>query len=219
MRTSYTGEKLAVDVNVLLSHFNLVYIKQPDSVLAPWLTATGSLDLVATTILGELEDILPISVNDWLEEDLKMKAISLIMFLAHIDEAQKIGVFYERALQWKTPEFMLSVVSDCMAASVRGRSGAGTPYFFLQKFKKSKGDKSDPEAQMLAAMLIAQHHNNNDKPLYGAYVMGRNWYFAKLYGKNYAISKAYDMTNRDILHQIVFILRKVKEIILTELVP
>jgi hypothetical protein len=48
-----------------------------------------------------------------------------------------------------------------------------SPYFFLQEFKKKRGENRndkpfDPEAQMLKAMLIAQNLNNDGKIIYGA---------------------------------------------------
>ena len=89
-----------------------------------------------------------------------------------------------------------------------------SPYFFLQEFKKKRGEKKDPEAQMLTAMLIAQHLNNDGKIIYGGYLIGHNWHFALLDGKQYVTSRQYDATEKHDLLQIVFILRKLKELIL-----
>jgi hypothetical protein len=88
------------------------------------------------------------------------------------------------------------------------------PYFFLQEFKKAKGEKRDPEAQMLSAMLIAQEKNNDGKPIYGAYMIGTGFHFTTLIGKNYCVSDKYDAVFKGHLPQIVFILRKLKELIL-----
>ena len=71
---------------------------------------------------------------------------------------------------------------------------------------------------MLAAMLIAQHQNANNKPLYGAYVMGIHWCFAILDQKNYYVCKTLDMTDPPTLRRIVFILRQIKPIILEGLI-
>ncbi len=213
-----TVPKIPIDVNELLAKFSIQAVNIPNANLTDWLAANGILNEYDEHLLAKVAALLiNNNVNDWFEEDLKMKAISLIMFLADIDEVNKIGVFYERSLNWKTDTFSIAVVSDCMVASVRGRGGAGVPHFFLQEFKKSKGDKSDPEAQMLAAMIIAQHQNNNSKVIYGAYVMGRNWYFSVLESNEYRISEALDMTNAPTLRRIVFILRQVKQLILTTL--
>ncbi len=50
-----------------------------------------------------------------------------------------------------------------------------TPYFFLQKFKRSLGDDHDLEGQMLAAMILAQELNHDDRPIYGCWLQGKNW--------------------------------------------
>jgi hypothetical protein len=88
----------------------------------------------------------------------------------------------------------------------------------MQEFKKSKGDKQDPEGQMLAAMIAAQNLNNNQKPLYGAFVVGEFWYFTVLESVNYARSEALHLTNGKQLRQVIATLKKLKEIILTDLV-
>ena len=67
---------------------------------------------------------------------------------------------------------------------------------------------------MLAAMLIAQFKNNDNKPLYGAWLTGTIWEFAVLEGKTLHASITFDSTKPNDLLQIVFILRKLKELIL-----
>jgi hypothetical protein len=93
-----------------------------------------------------------------------------------------------------------------------------TPYFFLHEYKREKKYSGDPIGQMLAGMLIAQAKNNNDKPNYGCYVQGRFWFFSVLLGKEYVVSHSFDATNEAVATHIVLILRKLKHIILTELI-
>jgi hypothetical protein len=70
---------------------------------------------------------------------------------------------------------------------------------------------------MLGAMLIGQAKNNNDKPVYGCYVQGRFWFFTVLEGKNYVVSNAYNASEIDDAQKIIFVLRKLKKIILERL--
>lgn len=70
---------------------------------------------------------------------------------------------------------------------------------------------------MLAAMPLAQEYNADGNYLYGCYVVERNWFFSKLKGSNYCVSRQFDATRKDDLLQIVFILRKLKELILSTL--
>lgn len=67
---------------------------------------------------------------------------------------------------------------------------------------------------MLAAMLIAQHQNNDGKPIYGAWLTGSFWEFAILTDKTYHSSYAFDTVNQVDLKTIVFTLRKLKHLIL-----
>ena len=46
---------------------------------------------------------------------------------------------------------------------------------------------------------------------------GHNWHFATLKGKKYTISRQYDATAREDLMKIVYILRKLKELIIEPL--
>jgi hypothetical protein len=92
-----------------------------------------------------------------------------------------------------------------------------TPYFFLHEYKREKRYSGDPIGQMLGGMLIGQAKNNNGKPMYGCYVQGRFWFFSVLVGKQFVVSLSHDATDEVICEKIVLILRKLKNIILTEL--
>ena len=89
------------------------------------------------------------------------------------------------------------------------------PIFFLQEYKQSQRfGRTDPEGQMLAAMLLAQVANDDNKPIYGCYVIEKNWHFTTLLGTDYCRSRQYDSTQKGDLLQIVYVLRHLKEIIL-----
>ena len=62
-------------------------------------------------------------------------------------------------------------------------------------------------------MLLAQQKNADNTPLYGCYVIERNWFFTTLIGLDYCVSQQYNSTQKPDLLQIVFILRKLKELI------
>jgi hypothetical protein len=103
-----------------------------------------------------------------------------------------------------------------MVASYNEGGEPVCPYFFLQEFKqKQLWGKTDPQGQMLAAMLLAQDKNADGKHLYGCFVKENNWHFTSLLGLDYCVSRQYDSTQKHDLLQIVFILRKLKELILT----
>ena len=77
------------------------------------------------------------------------------------------------------------------------------PYFCLYENKRQSGQNLDPRGQALIAMLVAQRLNDNqnrnaDRPIFGSYIIGRNWYFMALIGNEYAISKDYSCVDDEI---------------------
>jgi hypothetical protein len=185
-----------------------------NEVLNSWLSSTFTLTVEENHILDKIYEEIAEDGDYWNEEELKIKAVGLLFFLADITVKNKIKVFYERPLSAKIKGYTISVITDCMVATPMIFNSPKMPYFFLQEFKKGKGEKKDPEAQMLSAMLIAQEINQDNLPIYGGFLVGSNWRYATLIGKDYAISRLYDASNKKDLLQIVFILRKLKDLIL-----
>jgi hypothetical protein len=213
------------DVNEVLETFNLQR-KKNCATLTEWLnTIPTPFSVAEEELLSQLPNELIEWQYAWNEEELKMYFVSPVLRMAHINEAHKIGLFFERSLSGKVDEKKISVVCDAMIATPTNAGRPKIPYFFLQvecernsenvgKFKRSKGDTHDPEGQMLAAMLLAQEMNKDEKPLYGCWLQGKNWNFTTLIGKEYCVSRQFDATQIPDLHQIVFILRKLKTLIL-----
>jgi hypothetical protein len=210
--------KIKAELDTLIEIFDLKFVKNPIT-FSDFIQDidVDKLEDIAEQILTKIETSLSLEIDGWFEEELKMKLLSPIFFLADLSELKKIGVFFERPISAEFEQGKISVITDCMVSSVYGFTTPETPYFFMQEFKKSKGDKQDPEGQMLAAMLAGQKQNNNGKVMYGSYVVGAFWYFTVLDGKNYTKSKAFQLTEPKELRQVILTLRKLKQIILTEL--
>jgi hypothetical protein len=210
--------KIKAEFNTLFEYFNLKWLKKDNLIFKNWLvTDSFALDKDSELILKHIEPYIEKEIEGWFEEELKMNLLSPIFILSQIKESEKIGLFFERPITAELEQGKISVVTDCMVSSIFGVTAPQTPYFFMQEFKKSKGDKQDPEGQMLAAMIAAQHLNNNGKVMYGSYVIGRDWFFAILDGKNYSRSESFRLTQPKELRQVILTLRKLKQIILTEL--
>ena len=212
--------RIESEFNHIVAHFKLDCQTNTFPLLANWLKqeANNNLDAIEEAILTKVESKLSLKISAWLEEDLKMKLLSLIFLIADLSEEQKIDVFYERPIFATINGIEVGGKVDCLVSSLTGFAIPNKPYFFMQEFKKSKGDKQDPEGQMLAGMIAGQIINSNQKPLYGAYVIGEFWYFAVLDGKQYARSEALHLTNTTQLRHIVSTLKKLKVIILTSLI-
>jgi hypothetical protein len=182
--------------------------------LKEWLTVQGILTSVEIGILEDVRFDLEKVGRYWNEEELKINFIAFVFYLAKINVADKIQVFFERPLSGNVENIHISVKVDAMIASPTAANRPKLPYFFLQEFKRSLGDDHDPEGQMLAAMILAQELNQDQKPIYGCWLQGKNWNFTTLIGRDYCVSKQYDATDIEDLYQIVFILRKLKDLIL-----
>lgn len=205
-------KNLDFDLAQIFETFQLVEAEKGQE-LENWTSASYELDVFEQQIVNDLHEEISVAGDHMNEEELKAKLVSLIFYVSKIQVQKKIMVFYERALSGIVENISLSVVCDCMVASPI----VGTPkhpYFFLQEFKKKKGEKKDPEAQMLVAMLIAQQKNQDNKTIYGGYLVGTSWKFTTLSQNEYCVSRIFEATNKNDLMQIVFILRKLKEIIL-----
>lgn len=177
---------------------------------------TGVIEPKHVDFLEENRRDLQLRGAYWNEEELKMNFLADIFKFARLREESKVDIFYERKLSWYYNGKPESVTCDCLLAKPFGVYAPDVPYFFLQEFKKQKQNE-DAEGQMLLAMLIAQHKNSNGKPIYGCYIQGKFWVFTTLHDINYCVSRAYDATQKADLYQIIFVLRQLKHIILTEL--
>jgi hypothetical protein len=87
------------------------------------------------------------------------------------------------------------------------------PFFCLNEYKRQTDPDGEPQGQALIAMLVAQklneNENRNDLPIYGSYIIGRNWYFMALVGKEYAISKDFSCVD-DEMFDIFRILKSLR---------
>lgn len=66
-------------------------------------------------------------------------------------------------------------------------------------------------------MLVAQHEDKSEKPLYGAFLQRKYGTFSVLHQKNYCVSRDYNATNPQELQIILSALVRWKEIIVNEL--
>lgn len=80
----------------------------------------------------------------------------------------------------------------------QGKQDPRQPFFFLHEYKREVEASGDPLGQLLIAMMAARQQNQADFPMYGCYVLGRNWFFVVLDGDQYAVSDAYVSTQEDL---------------------
>lgn len=179
--------------------------------LQEWISVSPSFSEAEQKTLHHLSQTLLEHVHDWNEEELKICFIALLLNLVDFHQLS-YRPFLERELNVAYAEGKrLWGVVDFLVAS--GRQSPKQPFFFLHEYKRQLDTSNDPLGQLLAEMVAAQTANANSHPIYGAYVVGRHWYFIVLDEKIYGESLAYDATKEDELLQIVAILKKTKILI------
>jgi hypothetical protein len=156
------------------------------------------------------------NITGWNEEDLKIKFIGPVLELGHITDEGGIIGYFDKIISATVDDIKLIVKSDFMLA--KGLLDVfETPYFHFQEYKPYKNPTGDSMAQLLEAFLIAQENNQNGKPMYGVDIIGKNWQFVTMEGRDYCISEAYDAVNKTDLLTIIAILRKFRHILDTRL--
>jgi hypothetical protein len=133
--------------------------------------------------------------DDWNEFELENKIISPVIVASEIDN-KKFAYFLERELSTIIGDYDLSGKVDGMIAT--GFRSPRMPYFCMNEYKRGTDPYGDPRGQALIAMLVAQKINDNQKPIYGSYIIGRNWYFMVLEGNKYAISNDFSCVDDEI---------------------
>ncbi len=209
--------KLPFDMDIIIAGFNLETGKTSD-LMTKWFTC--NLDLSEENILRikKISDQYSDEGDYWNEEELKVRFLAKIMEISEMEEQGRVKAFLERNISASSENYEISVKVDLMLATPLGKNSPQRPYFFLQernaaRLKKGKKSSNDPEAQMLAAMLGSQILNNNGKPVFGCYEVGRNWYFATLEGKKYILSRQFDAASYSDLILIVNILHNIKSLV------
>ncbi len=158
-------------------------------------------------LLQTLQKELIYNVDGWNEEELKMHFIGPVFSFINFT-TEKFNLFADRYLSGKVGDVELGGKPDSVIAS--GRWEPDVPYFCFQEYKKEKDPDGDPTAQALATMVLAQELNGGKHPIYGCYVIGRNWFFMVLQGKEYGISQNYSAT-KDEIFDIFRILKGLKQ--------
>ena len=155
-------------------------------------------------------------IAGWNEEELKMKFISPILELGQLMDGKRVVAYFDRLISATVEGIKLTVKSDFMLAEGT-LDFFKTPYFHFQEYKPSRNPTGDSMAQLLEAFLIAQEKNKNGLPIYGVEIIGRQWSFVIMEGKDYCISETFNPIDKQDLLKIIAIMRKFKYILETRL--
>jgi hypothetical protein len=191
------------DVELLLG----ITQQKHSALLSDWLCApTVSLSDMQHAMIENLRETLLDNADFWNEDELKLQFIAPVLQVVGY-QAAYYKPFSQRKIEATINSISVGGWVDYMVAS--GKQKPIQPYFFLHEYKQERKGKADPKGQLLAELLVAQALNQQKIPVYGCYVVGRNWFFVVLEGKTYSVSDAFVATQDD-LYQILNILQQVK---------
>jgi len=147
--------------------------------LASWMTVDKQPTDFEQHLLNHLQNRLEERIYAWNEQELAINFIGPVLSLVDFNGNQYHS-FSKRELSVLHKEERLYGLVDVVVAD--GLFIPERPYFFIKEFKKEVDSSNDPLGQLLIAMIVAQMLNENENPIYGAYVRGRNWHFVLLEG-------------------------------------
>ncbi|TAE10441.1 MAG: hypothetical protein EAZ95_14760 [Bacteroidetes bacterium] len=180
-----------------------------------WLQALYDITQQEEKIVGDLCQEIGEYGKFWNEEDTKAFFIIPLINLIRFQQKGKYRTFMEATFQAD----LIDVHHNTCALRGRvemvvatGKQEPQTPFFFLNEYKAQRKVVTDPQGQLLIAMLAAQVKNNGlNLPIYGMYNIGQLFYFVVLVGKEYAVSKSFDATDELSLKKIMNMLKFVKQ--------
>ena len=147
--------------------------------------------------IEELRQLCVQYIDSWNEDEYKFMFISRFIGLVNF-VSPNYKIFTQRIMQvrYDNDTKITEGIVEFMLA--KGIQTPKKPHFFLHEYKPEKRRDNDPLGQLLIAMVASQKINQDDKPVYGIYVNGRNWFLVVLEGKEYVVSPAYDITEHAI---------------------
>jgi hypothetical protein len=181
--------------------------------LMDWLNVSSeTTDEALMQSLAIIQKRLIINVDAWNEDELKMFFIAPLLSQMPL-EIDDFKPFTQRTLSAKFPELNLEVSGKVEFVIARGKQRPKQPYFFLHEYKQERRRENDPLGQLLISMVAARHTNEKKTPLYGCFVVGRDWFFVVLDEQTYGVSLACDATKNHELYQIVAMLSAMPDIV------
>jgi hypothetical protein len=164
----------------------------------------------------EREELSTLSANfnkyykNWNEDELKMQFIAPLLMIVDYYVGGYMP-FSQRILSVVVKNWELSGRVDWMLS--KGKQTPRKPYFFLHEYKREVSADGDPQGQLLAEMFAAQQLNQDNFPVYGCYVVGKDWTFMVLKDLQYAISRPYQANESPDFDIIFKALKQIKNLL------
>jgi len=197
--------------NILKDVFGLKQFRKHE-VLDKWIeiSKNQTISQFEEQSLLRLQSSLQDRGSSWNEFELSEWFIGpLITLIDYNTEDNNLFAFHEITAQ--VGNYELVGKPDVIFA--RGIDSPQIPYFFFHEYKKQTDPDGNPQTQLLGAMLAAQSLNNNGKPIYGIYVVGKIWCFIILKDNQWCETNPYHATDEE-LFDIFKMLKALRQIII-----
>lgn len=181
--------------------------------LEAWFQRSSQIGLTEYDLhkLADLQELLQVNANSWNEQELSLHFIGPLFSIVKFTDPYRYNLFAQRHIEAIVEGYLLKGEPDGLIAS--GYYEPEIPYFAFAKYKRQRDPNGDPAGQALAAMLVGQHLNPHPVPLYGCYVVGRDWFFMILEEKHYAISNGHNALQEAELVDILRLLMALKQLV------
>lgn len=211
------SEKLYLNQMTQQGLYKIFGLREIDNLpeLDSWLNNLPTLSEEEQIITNHYKERLLKNINSWNEQELSLGFIGPLINIVDFKIPYQLNFFAQRPISAQIGNYELLGKPDGMLAA--GNFEPEAPFFAFQEYKKDVNSSGDPAGQNLAAMLVGQCQNKDSDVIYGCYVVGRNWYFMVLKGKEFAISQDYSATHADDSIKIVKILKSLRSILLKRL--
>jgi hypothetical protein len=181
--------------------------------LADWLaTSVETIDNTTKQFVAIIQNRLIVNADAWNEDELKMFFIAPLLSQMPL-EIDDFKPFTQRTMSAKFSDLNLEVSGKVEFVIARGKQRPKQPYFFLHEYKQERRRENDPLGQLLISMVAARQNNEKKTPLFGCFVVGRDWFFVVLDEQTYGVSLACDATKTHELYQIVAMLSAMPDIV------
>lgn len=148
--------------------------------------------------------------DSWNEDEYKFLFISPFIGLANFtSDNYKIFTQRQLSVKYENDTKITDGLVEFMLA--KGIQQPKKPHLFLHEYKPEKRRDNDPLGQLLIGMVAAQKINQDEKPIYGIYVVGRYWYFVILENQQYVVSNSFNATDKEDIFRLFAILQFFKQ--------
>lgn len=182
-------------------------------VLDDWLQRASSIELSGFEhqYCMELQSLLLANTDSWQEQELSLHFIGPMFSIVKFTDLYRYNLFAQRHIEAVLNNYLIAGEPDGLIAS--GYYEPEIPYFAFAEYKRQRDPNGDPAGQALAAMLVGQALNQKQQPMYGCYVIGRDWNFMVLDGSHYTVSRDFSALAHEVF-DILRILKALKTIII-----